>query len=47
MVAEQAGLCKRLEVLTKVRTALIVAVIVYAVAIAGFATYAAWNNVGQ
>ncbi len=47
MVAEQAGLCKRLEVLSKVRTALIVAVIVYAVAIAGFATYAAWNNVGQ
>ena len=44
LVTAQAGVCKRLEVLSKVRTALIVAVIVYAVAIAGVATYSAWNT---
>lgn len=42
IVAAQAGVCKKLELLSKVRTALIIATIVYAVAIAGYATYNAW-----
>jgi hypothetical protein len=46
LVETQAGMCKRLEGLSKVRTALIVATIVYAVAIAGFATYEAWSRSG-
>jgi len=46
LVSAQSSICKKLDVLDKVRTALIVAVIVYAVAIAGFATYAAWVKSG-
>jgi hypothetical protein len=46
LVETQAGMCKRLEGLSKVRTALIIATIVYAVAIAGFATYEAWSRSG-
>lgn len=47
LVAEQEGVCKRLELLSKIRTALIIAVIVYGVAIAGFATYDAWLKSGM
>ncbi len=47
LVSAQSNICKKLEVLDKVRTALIVAVIVYAVAIAGFATYNAWIRSGM
>lgn len=46
LVTAQAGICKKLDVLSKVRTGLIVAAIVYAIAIAGFATYNAWSNTG-
>lgn len=46
LVTTQASMCKRLETLTKLRTAVIVAVILYAVAIAAFAIYTAWNNPG-
>ncbi len=46
LVTTQATMCKRLETLTKLKTAVIVAVIVYAVAIAAFAIYIAWNNQG-
>lgn len=47
LVATQAGVCKKLDTLTKVRTALIVATVVYAVAIAAFATYEAWSRSGM
>ena len=47
LVTTQEGVCKKLDLLSKVRKALIVAVIVYAVAIAGFATYNAWSNSGM
>lgn len=46
LVAAQAGVCKKLEIMSKVRTALIVAAIVYAVAIAGLASYEAWSRSG-
>ena len=46
IVTEQSAMCKRLEVLSKLTTALIIAAIVYAVAIAGIAIYMAWNNPG-
>ena len=46
IITAQAGVCKKLELLSKVRTGLIVAVIVYIVAIAGFATYNAWSSSG-
>lgn len=46
LVTTQSSMCKRLEALAKVRTALIVATIVYALAIAGFALYNAWNTQG-
>jgi len=46
MITAQSGVCKKLDTLSKVRTALTVAVIVYVVAIAGFATYNAWSNTG-
>jgi hypothetical protein len=46
LVAEQSNVCKRLDMLSKVTTALIVAAIVYAVAIAAIAIYMAWNNPG-
>ena len=47
IVETQAGLCKKLDGLTKIRTALIVATIVYALAIAGYATYEAWSRSGM
>ncbi|MBV9611607.1 MAG: hypothetical protein JO091_04005 [Acidobacteriaceae bacterium] len=46
LVNTQSAICKRLEAMSKIRTALIVAVIVYAVAIAGIAIYTAWNTQG-
>lgn len=47
LVTTQAAVCKRLEVMGKLRSALIVAIIVYAVAIAALAIYTAWNNPGS
>lgn len=46
LVTTQAAVCKRLEAVGKTRTALIVAVILYILAIAVFAVYTAWNNQG-
>ena len=46
VISQQSTLCRRLEVIDKVRTALIVAVIIYAIAIVGIATYNAWNRSG-
>lgn len=43
LVDGQSAMCRRLELMDKLKTALIVAVIVYAVVIAGLATYSAWN----
>lgn len=39
----QSAVAKRIDQLDKLRTGLIVAVIVYALTIAGVATYMAWN----
>lgn len=47
LVAEQSMMCKRLEAMGKVRTALIVAVILYAVAIVALVSYNAWNSPGM
>lgn len=47
LVSAQSSICKKLDVLSKVKTALIVAAIVYAVAIAGFETYSAWVRSGS
>ncbi len=46
LIDTQSNVCKKLSVLDKVRTALIAAVVVYVVAIAGFATYDAWIRSG-
>lgn len=43
VVNAQAEICKRIEAMDKLRKGLFAAVIVYAVAIAGFAAYSAWN----
>ncbi len=44
VVSSQSAICKRIEVMDKLKNGLIVAVIAYAVAIAGFAAYTAWNT---
>jgi hypothetical protein len=46
IVSTQAAMCKRLETITKLRTALVVAVILYGLAIGAFAVYTAWNSQG-
>lgn len=46
LVTTQSAVCKRLEVMAKLRTALIVAVVVYGLAIAAMAIYIAWNTQG-
>lgn len=46
LVTTQSAMCKRLEGLAKLRTGLIVAIILYALAIAAVAIYGAWNNQG-
>ncbi len=46
ITSAQTAVGKRLEMLGKLRTGLIVAVILYALAIAAFAVYTAWNNTG-
>jgi hypothetical protein len=47
VVSSQADLCKRLETMDKLKTGLIVAVVVYAIAIAGYAVYGAWTASGM
>jgi hypothetical protein len=46
VIDAQSAMCRRFEMMDKLRTALIAAVIVYAVAIIGIATYSAWNTAG-
>ncbi len=46
IITTQSALCKRLETVDKLRTGLVVAVVLYILAIAGMAIYAAWNNPG-
>ncbi len=46
VVTDQSALCRRIEVMDKLKTGLIVAIVVYALAIAGWATYSAWNTSG-
>jgi hypothetical protein len=44
VIDAQSAMCRRFEMIDKLRTALIVAVIVYAVAIVAIAGYNAWNT---
>lgn len=44
LVTTQSAMCRRLEVITKIKTALIVAVVLYALAIVAIASYNAWNS---
>ena len=46
VVDAQSAMCKRLDMMDKLRTGLIAAVVVYALSIAGWATYSAWHNTG-
>ena len=43
VINAQSEICKRIDTMDKLRKGLFAAVIVYAVAIAGFACYTAWN----
>ncbi|MBV9266464.1 MAG: hypothetical protein JO061_09880 [Acidobacteriaceae bacterium] len=47
VVSSQSAVCRKLDLLEKLRIALIVAVVVYALAIAGIASYNAWNTSGM
>ena len=47
IVSHQALICRRLETMDKLKKGLIAAVIVYAVVIAGIATYNAWISAGM
>ena len=47
VINAQAAITRRIEVMDKLKTGLIVAIVVYALAIAGWATYAAWNAAGS
>ncbi|MBV9082916.1 MAG: hypothetical protein JOZ62_09585 [Acidobacteriaceae bacterium] len=44
VVAAQSAMCKRLDLVDKLRTALMVALIVYGLTIGGLAAYNAWNS---
>ncbi len=44
VVNTQSDLCKRIDTMDKLKKGLFAAVIVYAVAIGGFAAYMAWNT---
>lgn len=47
IISTQASMAKRLDTIDKAKNGLLVAVILYALAIAGMAIYAAWNNAGS
>jgi hypothetical protein len=47
IVDSQAAICKRIELVDKVKNALLVAAILYGLAIAGIAVYLAWTNPGS
>jgi hypothetical protein len=46
IISSQTAMAKRLEMVDKVKTGLLWAVIVYAAAIAAMGIYVAWNNQG-
>lgn len=46
IISSQATMAKRIEMVEKLKNGLLIAVIVYAVAIAAMAIYSAWNNPG-
>ena len=46
IIASQTTMGKRIEMVEKLKNGLLIAVIVYAVAIAAMAIYSAWNNQG-
>ncbi len=46
IITTQTTLAKRLETVDKVKNGLLIAVILYALAIAAMAVYSAWNNTG-
>ena len=47
IVTVQTTMARRIDALDKVKNGLLIAVIVYAVAIAAIAIYAAWNSPGS
>lgn len=47
VVTGQAAMCKRCETVDKIKNALLAATILYAVVIAGYASYVAWNRAGM
>ncbi len=46
IITTQTSLAKRLDAVDKIKNGLVVAVILYVLAIAGMAIYSAWNNPG-
>jgi hypothetical protein len=46
VVSTQTSQAKRLDIVAKIKNGLIVAVILYLLAIGGIAAYTAWNNPG-
>lgn len=46
LVDAQSNVCHRLQVMDRLKTALMVAVAVYALVIVGFASYNAWTSAG-
>jgi hypothetical protein len=46
VVNAQSAICRRLEMMDKLKTSLIVATIVYALVIVGIASYNAWTTSG-
>jgi hypothetical protein len=47
IVSSQDSMCKLCDTVDKLKNGLLVAVILYALAIAAFAIYSAWNNPGS
>jgi hypothetical protein len=47
IITTQTSMAKRLEVIDKAKNGLLIAVILYALAIAAMAIYSAWNTVGS
>ncbi|HMF78466.1 MAG TPA: hypothetical protein VK604_22600 [Bryobacteraceae bacterium] len=47
IITTQASMAKRLDAIDKTKNGLLVAVILYGLAIAGMAVYSAWNTAGS
>ncbi|MBV9223477.1 MAG: hypothetical protein JOY85_05585 [Acidobacteriaceae bacterium] len=46
IITSQQAVCKRCETVDKIKNAMLAATILYAVVIAGYASYLAWNRAG-